>query len=90
MQSEAAIQRAFIRAVKKAGGWPIKLKGPRGWPDYLVLWKESWAEMVELKRPGGRLRYSQERMHDKLNEHGMATFTISTREEIAAYVEGER
>ena len=90
MQSEATIQRAFIRAVKKAGGLPTKVKGPRGWLDYDVRWPHRYPELVELKRPGGRLRKSQVRMHAKLRKYKGDLFTVTTLEEIAAYIEGAR
>lgn len=88
MTREASIQRAFVRAVKQAGGWPIKLKGPRGWPDYVVFWRGSWPEWVELKAPGKKPRASQIRMHQRLTEYEQLVYVISSREEIDAFIEG--
>lgn len=87
MTTEASIQRAFIRAVKKAGGWARKFKGPRGWKDYIVIWNGPIVDFVELKAPGKKPRKSQTRLYAKLAPYGVRPIIIDTLEKTAKYIE---
>jgi len=92
---EAGYERAFVRAVKAAGGevrkmiWP----GRRHAPDRLVFWPKTETraasmELVELKKPGEKPRPGQAREYKRLRSWGFHVFVIDCHEDIAIYVEG--
>ena len=86
---EAEVEREFRKQVRAAGGWPIKMRliGLAGFPDRLVLWKGGGLDFVELKRPKGKARALQKRVHEKLRYFGQQVFLIDTIEKVTAYVE---
>ena len=71
MDIEKNIEQYFVRKVKAAGGWPVKLAcpGTAGMPDRMVLWPEGECQFVELKRPGGRPRPLQVSLMNRLQIH---------------------
>lgn len=86
VRSEASVQRSFIRAVKAAGGWSLKLRGPRGWPDLLVIWPSGQIDFVELKAPGKKPRASQVSMHKKLLVRHHRVRVIDSIEAVGDYI----
>lgn len=88
MDIEKNIEQYFVRKVKAAGGWPVKLAcpGTAGMPDRMVLWPEGECQFVELKRPGGRPRPLQVSLMNRLHAIGFVAIVLSTREDVDLYV----
>jgi hypothetical protein len=82
---ETAVEGPLVRALRRRGVLTVKLNlsGNRGWPDRLVLLPGGRAVLVELKRPGGKLRALQEHVHAQLRALG---FTVVTFDSAAAAV----
>lgn len=100
---EAGLERAFVRAVKKAGGEARKLVTPgrRHACDRIVLWPAKMSgifprmtihpaavEFVELKKPGEKPRPGQLRELKRLRDRGFKAFVIDSQHDIQIYVEG--
>lgn len=67
---ESSVERRFKREVKKLGGRAIKLIVIKDDPDRLVLLPYGVCLLVELKRPRGVPRNSQQRRHVDLAKLG--------------------
>lgn len=65
---ESKIEKALVKAVRKAGGDVRKLAfiGRRGAPDRLVMLPHRRPILVEVKAPTGRLSKLQMREHEAL------------------------
>lgn len=64
---ESAIEKAFLRQVKKLGCKTRKLNGTgyRDWPDRLIMVPGGVTLYFEFKRPGEELRPSQAGLHEE-------------------------
>ncbi len=81
---EAAIERKFVKAVRAAGGWAIKLTsiGMAGLPDRLVLFPQGKCSFVELKAPGKKMRPLQIKRAKELRGLGFSVYCIDRTEQI--------
>ena len=80
---ERDVERALIRAVRRAGGLCLKFTSP-GWigaPDRLCLLPEGKIFFVELKRPGAKPRHLQLKRHEELRKLGFPVYVIDSKEE---------
>lgn len=77
---ERAIESAFVKAVKAAGGMALKLISPgvAGVPDRLVLLPGGRILFVELKAPGQMLRPLQRKRAQQLATLGFVVLTIDS------------
>lgn len=85
---ESVVEDYFVKEVKRAGGWPIKMRllGLAGFPDRLVIWKWGIIDLVELKRPKGKPRTSQVNIHKKLAAFGIIVHVLDTEEKVNEYI----
>jgi len=92
-RNETDITRMFLRRVRAAGGEPKRLKGPRGWPDWSVLWPETTlrsarVHFIELKRPnGGRFEPLQRRTLQTLKTWGFRAEVLKNERDIDEYLD---
>lgn len=86
---EGVIERAFVNAVKLAGGMAYKLTSQtaNGLPDRLVLFFPAKTVFVELKAPGKRLRTLQKKRRKQLMELGFPVLCIDSLAQIEPAVE---
>lgn len=86
---ECVIEREFVAVVRQRGGVAIKLQilGWRGWPDRLVITAAGRIFFVETKAVDGRLRPSQQRVHELLRRLHADVYVVRTSEEIKACLE---
>lgn len=76
---ENKVERHLIKRVREAGGRTRKLRyiGRRGCPDRLVLLPDIFV-MVELKRPGGKLRLGQAKEVEILRASGLRVYCLDS------------
>jgi len=88
MTLEVHIESHFVKRVKVLGGMAIKMNivGTVGLPDRLVFLPGSRVWLVELKRPGGRVRPTQLVTHARLAELGINVAVLSSREEVDEWI----
>ena len=81
---EGTIERAFVNAVKLAGGMAYKLTSQtaNGLPDRLVLFFPAKTVFVELKAPGKKLRALQKKRRKQLMGLGFPVLCIDGLEQI--------
>ena len=81
---ESAVEKAFVDAVRKAGGEALKFtsQSRNGVPDRLVLFFSGKAAFVELKAPGKKMRPLQEKRKRALEELGFLVFCVDSKEMI--------
>ena len=80
---EREVERALIRAVKRAGGKCLKFvsSGCAGVPDRICLLPGGRVFFAEVKRPGGKPRPLQEKRHSELRKLGFEVYVIDGKEE---------
>lgn len=80
---ERDVEHAYCKKVKAAGGLAIKLVSPSmaGLPDRLILMPGGVMWFVEFKRPGGRPRPLQIRVHETLRRLGFTVKIVDSLEE---------
>lgn len=80
---ERDIERALVKAVKKAGGSTTKVMwiGRRGAPDRLVM-LPGRNLFVELKAPGGRISRLQDLEHRRMRAAGFDVRVVWKLEDI--------
>lgn len=81
---EAAVGTRLLRWGQEELGSTIlylklNLKGRRGLPDRLILWKPRGVMFIEFKRPGGEPRKLQVYVHRILEELG---FTVEVHDNV--------
>ena len=80
---EREVERALIRAVKRAGGKCLKFVSPgcAGVPDRICLLPGGRVFFAEVKRPAGKPRPLQEKRHEELRKLGFEVYVIDSKEE---------
>lgn len=81
---ERFIERKFVEAVKKKGGFAPKFVslGLDGMPDRIVLFPIGKVAFVELKAPGEKMRPLQVRRKRQLEKLGFSVYCIDSVEQI--------
>lgn len=87
--TEKQVERNFVKAVKKAGGLAMKFVSPGrvGVPDRIVLFPGGRVVFAEIKRPGERLRKSQEAACREIRAKGCPVHVIRTDVDIRLFCE---
>lgn len=90
--TERDVERAFVQAADRAGGWALKLVSPgnAGMPDRLAVMPDGAVGLVELKAPGKRPRPLQARMFARLAAKGHAVTVIDSVEGAREFWEDPR
>lgn len=84
---ESLAERLLHDRVSVAGGLCPKLAPvDAGIPDRLVIW-EGRVYLVELKRPGGRVRPIQVAWHNRARRAGVEVVLLSGTVEVAAWLD---
>ena len=80
---EREVERALIRAVKRAGGKCLKFVSPccAGVPNRICLLPGGKMFFAEVKRPGGKSRPLQAKRHSELRKLGFEVCVIDSKEE---------
>lgn len=75
---ESALEKLFVREVKKLGGKAYKWVSPgnAGVPDRIVILPNRAPIFVELKTDSGRLTELQKIQHRRLNKLGQNVVTL--------------
>ncbi|MEO5342206.1 MAG: VRR-NUC domain-containing protein [Gammaproteobacteria bacterium SHHR-1] len=81
---EKEIEAYLVERVKTLGGRAYKWTSPshRGVPDRLVVLPGGRVMAVECKRPGGRTTRLQDREIARLNELGLETHVVASKDDI--------
>lgn len=81
---ESAVEKAFVDAIRKAGGEALKFtsQSRNGVPDRLVLFFSGKAAFVELKAPGKQMRPLQRKRRKQLEALGFPVFCVDSMEQI--------
>ena len=81
---ESAVEKAFVDAVRKAGGEALKFtsQSRNGVPDRLVLFFSGKAAFVELKAPGKQMRPLQRKRRKQLEALGFPVFCVDSMKQI--------
>lgn len=81
---ESAVEKAFVDAVRKAGGEALKFtsQSRNGVPDRLVLFFSGKAAFVERKAPGKQMRPLQRKRRKQLEALGFPVFCVDSMEQI--------
>ena len=81
---ESAVEKAFVDAVRKAGGEALKFtsQSRNGVPDRLVLFFSGKAAFVELKAQGKQMRPLQRKRRKQLEALGFPVFCVDSMEQI--------
>ena len=87
--TEKQVERNFVKAVKEAGGLAMKFVSPGrvGVPDRIVLFPGGRVIFAEIKRPGERLRKSQEAACREIRAKGCPVHVIRTNADIRFFCE---
>nr|DAI06909.1 MAG TPA: Nuclease [Caudoviricetes sp.] len=84
---ESLAERLLHDRVSAAGGLCPKLAPTdAGIPDRLVIW-EGRVYLVELKRPGGRVRPIQVAWHNRARRAGVEVVLLSGTVEVSAWLD---
>lgn len=81
---ESEVEKAFVDAVKAAGGEALKFTSQtmNGVPDRLVLLLGGKCAFVELKAPGKQMRLLQRKRREQLQSLGFPVFCVDRLEQI--------
>ena len=81
---ENEVEKAFVDAVKEAGGKAVKFTSQtmNGVPDRLVLLPCGKCAFVELKAPGKQMRRLQRKRREQLLALGFPVFCVDRPEQI--------
>ena len=90
--SERDVERAFVQAADRAGGWAVKLVSPgnAGMPDRVAVMPDGSLRLVELKALGKKPRPLQARMFARLAAKGHPVTDIDSVEGARAFWGGAR
>lgn len=86
---ENEVEKAFVDAVKEAGGKAVKFTSQtmNGVPDRLVLLPCGKCAFVELKAPGKQMRMLQRKRREQLLALGFPVFCVDRPEQIQPVME---
>lgn len=86
---ENEVEKAFVDAVKEAGGKAVKFTSQtmNGVPDRLVLLPCGKCAFVELKAPGKQMRMLQRKRREQLLTLGFPVFCVDRPEQIQPVME---
>lgn len=86
---ESDVEKAFVDAVKAAGGQAMKFTSQtmNGVPDRLVLLLGGKCAFVELKAPGKQMRLLQRKRRHQLQALGFPVFCVDRLEQIQPAIE---
>lgn len=86
---ESEVEKAFVDAVKAAGGQAMKFtsQSMNGVPDRLVLLLGGKCAFVELKAPGKQMRLLQRKRRLQLQTLGFPVFCVDRVEQIKPAIE---
>lgn len=86
---ESEVEKAFVDAVKAAGGQAMKFTSQtmNGVPDRLVLLLGGKCAFVELKAPGKQMRLLQRKRRLQIQALGFPVFCIDRVEQIKPAIE---
>lgn len=86
---ESEVEKAFVDAVKAAGGQAMKFTSQtmNGVPDRLVLLLGGKCAFVELKAPGKQMRLLQRKRRLQIQALGFPVFCIDRVEQIQPAIE---
>lgn len=86
---ENEVEKAFVDAVKEAGGKAVKFTSQtmNGVPDRLVLLPCGKCAFVELKAPGKQMRMLQRKRKEQLLALGFPVFCVDRPEQIQPVME---
>lgn len=86
---ESEVEKAFVDAVKEAGGQAMKFTSQtmNGVPDRLVLLMGGKCAFVELKAPGKQMRLLQRKRRLQLQALGFPVFCVDRVEQIKPAIE---
>lgn len=81
---ENEVEKAFVDAVKEAGGKAVKFTSQtmNGVPDRLVLLPCGKCAFAELKAPGKQMRMLQRKRREQLQTLGFPVFCVDRPEQI--------
>lgn len=86
---ESEVEKAFVDAVRKAGGIAFKFTSQtmNGVPDRLVLLLGARCAFVELKAPGKQMRPLQRKRRQQIEALGFPVFCVDKIEQIEPAIE---
>lgn len=86
--TEKAIEKALCDAVKKKGGWAVKMVTSQvsGLPDRLCLMPGGRAVFVELKAPGKTSRKLQILIQSKIRNLGFEVLEIDSLHGVTKFI----
>lgn len=86
---EREVEKAFVDAVKEAGGKAVKFTSQtmNGVPDRLVLLPGGRCAFAELKAPGKQMRKLQRKRREQLLALGFPVFCVDRPEQIQPVME---
>lgn len=89
---ESDVEKAFVDAVRAAGGQAMKFtfQTMNGVPDRLVLLLGGKCAFVELKAPGKQMRLLQRKRRLQLQALGFPVFCVDRLEQIQPAIEALR
>lgn len=86
---ESEVEKAFVDAVKEAGGEAMKFTSQtmNGVPDRLVLLLGGKCAFVELKAPGKQMRRLQRKRRLQLEALGFPVFCVDRQEQVQPVIQ---
>ena len=85
---ESAVERYLARQIQERGGWALKfVPSVSGLPDRIVLLPGGRFFFVELKAPNGVVALHQHVVHGKLSRLGFPVATLSSVDEVSAWLQ---
>jgi len=83
---ESVIESYLVKEVKKVGGLCYKfMSSVNGVPDRIVIYKGD-TYFVEVKRPGGKVRKDQKKVHADIKDRGVDVYVIDTRDGVRSFI----
>jgi hypothetical protein len=88
MLSESQIEKKLRGRVKEIGGIALKFISPgyRGVPDRIVFLPEGRIYLVELKKPGEKLRPLQLKVKSKFEKLGFKYYVVDSYKKVEDFI----